>query len=97
MNATFEEIPNWNWDFSGVGLFHPDYRKNFKARTAGIELPVLFFYGSNDWIIGPDHYKGINFPNMLLYQAPVGHVPFMDNNVEVTTAIERFLKQYPMK
>lgn len=97
MNATFEEIPDWNGDFSGVGLFHPDYQKNFKARTAGITLPVLFFYGSKDWIVGPDHYKGVEFPNMLLYRADVRHVPFMDDKEEVARAIDRFLKRYPLK
>lgn len=97
MNATFGEIPDWNGDFSAVGLFHPDYQLNFKARTSEITLPVLFFYGSNDWIVGPDHYLGVDFPNMMLYRAEVGHVPFMDDKEEIARAIDRFLKRYPLK
>lgn len=96
MNASFEEIPDWNGEFSGIGLFHPDYQKNFKVHTAEITLPVLFFYGTKDWIIGPDHYKGVDFPNMLLYPGDVKHVPFMDDHNEVARAIDQFVKEFTL-
>ncbi len=94
MNATFSEIPNWNHDFAGIGISHKDYTVNFKQYTAQIKLPVLFFYGKTDWTIGPDHYKGINFPNMLLWPSKVGHVPFMENKPDLEKAMDAYLKKF---
>lgn len=93
MNATFSEIPDWNGDFSGIGMFHEDYLRDFKQYTAKIDVPVLFFYGKTDWTVGPEHYKGIKFPNMLLWGSQVGHIPFMENKKDMKKAIERFLKK----
>ena len=92
MNATFSEIPNWNHDFSGVGMFHPDYLVNFKPFTSQINAPVLFFYGENDWTIGPDHFQGVNFPNLYLWKSKVGHMPFMENKPDLEKAIDSYLK-----
>ncbi len=94
MNATFHEIPDWNGAFSGIGLSHPDYLRNFKPLTSEINIPVLYFYGARDWTIGPDHYKGIQFPKLLLYPAEVGHVPFMDQKTEVARAIDLFKETF---
>lgn len=93
MNETFNEIPNWNYDFAGIGLNHEDYLKNFKVYTADIKIPVLFFYGEYDWTIGPEHYKGVNFPNMYLWKSKVGHVPFMENKKDIEKAIDKFFKK----
>lgn len=94
MNATYSEIPDWNGDFSGVGLYHPDYLVNFKPFTANIKIPVLFFYGTRDWSIGPQHYMGVQFPNMLLWKSEVGHIPFLENKEEVRKAIDEFSNTY---
>lgn len=96
MNASFGEVPNWNGDFSSVGLSHPDYLKNFKPYTREIKLPVLYFYGTRDFTIGPNHYKGLLFPNLMLYEAEVGHVPFMDDLPEVASAIDSFMAHYKL-
>lgn len=94
MNATFNEIPNWNNDFGSIGLSHKDYMTNFKKYTPDIKMPVLFFYGENDWTIGPNHYKGVLFPNMLLWKSKVGHVPFIENKEDLAKAIDKFVKKF---
>ncbi len=91
MNESFSEIPNWNHDFSAVGLYHNDYQKNFKTYTPKIKTPVLFFYGAYDWTIGTEHYKGVQFPNMLLWKSNVGHIPFMENKEDLVKAMDEFL------
>lgn len=96
MNATYNDIPNWNGDFSGIGLSHEDYSINFKPYTSEIELPVLFFYGKYDYSIGPTHYQGVNFPNMLLWESEVGHIPFLENKSDVKKAIEAYLEKYKL-
>jgi proline iminopeptidase len=93
MNETFNEIPNWNGDFSGVGMSHNDYLVDFKKHTSAIKTPVLFFYGTSDWSIGPKHYKGVKFPNMLLWKSNVGHIPFMENKEDLKKAIDYFKKK----
>jgi proline iminopeptidase len=93
MNSTFSEIANWNHDFAGVGISHKDYLINFKTYTSQIKKPVLFFYGKSDRTVGPEHYKGVNFPNMLLWESDVGHVPFMENKTDVGEAIGIYLKK----
>lgn len=97
MNNTFDEIPNWNYDFGGIGLSHKDYLINFKKYTPDIKIPVLFFYGKNDWTIGPKHYKGVLFPNMLLWKSEVGHMPFMENKEDLEKAIDKFLNKFDLR
>lgn len=97
MNESFNEIPNWNRDFSNIGLSHKDFQKNFKTYTASIKSPVLFFYGKYDWTIGPKHYKGINFPNIYLWKSKVGHMPFMENKKDVEKSIDNFLNKIKEK
>lgn len=96
MNETFNEIPNWNHDFSGIGMSHKDYEKNFKTYTANIKTPVLFFYGEYDWTIGPNHYIGVEFPNMFLWKSKVGHIPFMENKADLEKAMDKFKNKFSL-
>lgn len=96
MNATFKEIPNWNNDFGKVAFSIEDYKKNFKPFCPEVEIPVLYFYGKSDWMIGPEHYKGINFPEMMLWGSNVGHMPFMENKPDLEKAIDSFLIKYKL-
>ncbi len=91
MNATYSEIKGWNSDFAGIGISHKDYLVNFKSYTSKIKKPVLFFYGKADRTVGPEHYKGVKFPNMLLWGSDVGHVPFMENKDDLKKAIDGYL------
>lgn len=59
-----------------------------------MKMPVLFFYGRTDWAVGPEHYKYVRFPNMLLWGSDVGHVPFLENPADLEKAIAVFQKKY---
>jgi len=96
MNATSSEISNWNHDFSNVALSFEDYWGNFKLSCSQIRLPVLFFYGRFDRMIGPEHYKDVNFPNMMLWGSDVGHIPFMENKEDLKNAIDAYLEKYKL-
>lgn len=90
LDATTQEIPNWNSSFGNKALNISDYWQDFKVNTAAVKVPVLFFYGSRDWMIGPNHYKGINFPNQMLWPVDGGHLPFLENQEELQQAINAY-------
>ncbi|MCM8571070.1 alpha/beta hydrolase [Gramella jeungdoensis] len=94
MNATWEEIENWNYDLGNAALAYDEYWKSYFEMTKSVDIPVLFFYGTTDWMVGPDHYKNVTFPNMLLWKSEVGHVPFLENTNDLEKAILNFNKKY---
>ncbi len=94
MNASFGDIPDWNWRQGSQIMEVEDYHVNFKPYTSALKMPVLFFYGKTDWMIGPDHYQGISFPNMLLWGSDVGHMPFMENQEDLLKAIIAFKQKF---
>jgi proline iminopeptidase len=87
IDATYGDIANWNGSFSNLAFSISDYWTNYKVNSGNVEVPVLFFYGSEDWMVGPDHYKGINFQKGLLWESKVGHMPFMENKDDLENAI----------
>ncbi|MDX1471068.1 MAG: alpha/beta hydrolase [Flavobacteriaceae bacterium] len=93
MDATFQEIENWNFDFGGVAFSIEDYWMDFLPQTQHVTAPVLFFYGETDYMVGPKHYKEVKFPNMLLWKNQGGHIPFQENQKELTEAILTFKKK----
>ncbi len=94
MNETYGNFSNWNIDFSERAMEVADYWNDFRKLTPKVEQPVLFFYGKTDWAIGPDHYKGISFPNMLLWGSEVGHMPFLENKEDLEKAICSYINKY---
>jgi proline iminopeptidase len=72
----------------------PDYWQNFKPYAARVEAPVLFFYGRRDWMTGPEHYRGADFPNLLLWGSDVAHMPFMENKPDLDRAIAAYRQRY---
>lgn len=94
MGKTFGEIPNWNWEFGSIAMSLEDYNLNFLKETSKIDIPVLFFYGLKDWMIGPDHYKEVQFPDVMFWGSDVGHMPFMENQADMMKAITAFQKKY---
>lgn len=97
MDDTYKDIPNWNHNFSSKALDCQDYWKDFRPETSKVKLPVLVFYGTRDWLVGPDHYKGLNFPNRLLWKSEVGHMPFMEAKEDLEKAIKSYLETYKFK
>jgi proline iminopeptidase len=94
MSETYSHYKNWNGDFSEKGLEVPDYWDDFLKLTSKVEQPVLFYYGIQDWAVGPDHYKGIEFPEMLLWRSEGGHMPFLENKDDLANAIRAYLNRY---
>jgi len=95
MAKTFGEVSNFNWDFEGHMIGMDEYfNVSYKPMTSGVMQPVLYFYGTRDWSVGPSHFKGIEFPNMLLKSFNGGHAPFLENRKELENAIDLYLKQY---
>lgn len=90
MNSSYRDIANWNNDFSAVALDVKDYWTDYTAKTPKVRVPVLFFYGYTDWMIGPKHYMNIRFPNMTLWGSDVGHIPFLENREDLEKAIDYY-------
>jgi proline iminopeptidase len=94
MGETFGEVPDWNWGSEEHIVYTKDYHENFRKYTPGMNMPVLFFYGKSDWIIGPEHYKEIYFPHMILWGSDVGHMPFLENSNDLFKAIKSYRDKY---
>lgn len=43
---------------------------------------------------GPENYKDVNFPKMILFKSDVGHIPFMENKDDLEKAIIMYIKEY---
>jgi proline iminopeptidase len=93
MNETFKEIPTFNHEFERIRL-PEEYLTNFKPATDGLRMPVLYYYGKTDWMVGPNCAKGVNFPNMLLWASDVGHVPSLENPADLEKAIAQYQRNY---
>lgn len=94
MNETYQEIEDWNSDFSAVAFSILDYWQDYRHATSHIQVPVLFFYGQTDWMVGPTHFKDIAFPNMLLWGSDVGHMPFLEYPSDLERAIQEYRRKY---
>jgi proline iminopeptidase len=94
MNSTYGELPSWNGDFSEAAMRMDDYGEDFTEATAKVNMPVLFIYSTRDWMIGPEHYKTAQFPEMMLVSIDAAHMPFFGDNAAVMKAISTFRKRY---
>ena len=94
MDATYSGFENWNYDFGNAAWDFEDYWRNFLPQSQEVNIPVLFYYGTTDWMVGPEHYKKINFPNMLLWESNGGHLPFQENTDELEKAILSYFQKY---
>ncbi len=94
MNATYDNFPNWNYSYGSAAFSYKEYWKNFKPSTANVKIPVLFFYGVKDWMVGPEHYKGVKFPNVLVWANKGGHIPFQENKEDLEKAIANYQKKF---
>jgi proline iminopeptidase len=94
MNSSYAEFSSWNSDFSEVAMRMEDYAEDFTGATAKVNMPVLFIYGTRDWMIGPEHYKMAAFPDMMLQSIDAVHLPFFGDNADIMKAISTFQKKY---
>ena len=94
MNETMDDIPNHNYDFGNAVMSSMEYFVNFKPLTSKMEIPVLFFYGTNDWMVGPEHYDNLDFPNLLVWKNEGGHIPFIEEKEDLQKAILAYLEKF---
>ena len=87
-------IENFNYDLGNKIMNSSEYWNNFKPLTGSMQMPVLYFYGTTDFMVGPEHYKGIEFPNLLLWKNKGGHVPFLEDKEDMEEAIIAYLEKY---
>jgi proline iminopeptidase len=94
MDSSFRDIPRWNHEYENAAMEMQENFNNYKPLTSGMTMPVLFFYGKTDWMVGPTHYKGVDFPNMMLWGSDVGHMPFLENKEDLERAIAAYIDKY---
>ncbi len=94
MNETYSKFESWNGEQSEQILEFDEYWQDFRNYSAKVSQPVLFYYGETDWAIGPEHYKGAKFPEMILWGSEVGHMPFLEDKTDVVKAINLFKLKY---
>ncbi len=94
MDSTWSEVENWNYDFGNAAWDYEEYWRDYKPMAKDIKTPVLFFYGSKDFMVGPLHYKNIEFPEMLSWESKVGHIPFQENTEDLKRAILTYMSKY---
>jgi proline iminopeptidase len=90
----FTEIDEWNTDFSRKAFGINDYFYDFTSATNNIDIPVLYFYGTQDVNIGYNHYKKMNFPKMILVPIDGKHMDFIDNKEPYINAINKFKSEF---
>lgn len=88
------EIDNFNYDLGKYAMNYPDYWEDFKPLTANMYMPVLYFYGKTDYMVGPEHYKTLEFSNLMLWESNGGHVPFIEDKEDLEKAILAYLRKY---
>lgn len=94
LNELTAEIPDFNYDLSNFAMEYPEYWSNFKPLTNTLKMPVLYFYGTRDYFVGPEHYRNINFPNLILWKNEGGHIPFIEAKEDLEKAILAFTSEY---
>lgn len=92
MDSVMAEIPNPNKEFMRSALGMSQYYQNYKSMAANLDMPVLLYYGTNDYSIGPDHADDMPFPNKTIHKWKGGHVPFMEGKEELEETIAKWLK-----
>jgi len=94
MNETYREFSSWNSDFGNAFQSFDEYQADFKPETTSLNMPVLFYYGIHDWMVGPDHFHDVEFPNILLWPADTGHMPFLENKNDLMDAINAYREKF---
>jgi len=69
-----------------------DYWEDFRPLASTVTVPVLFFVGKYDRAIGPDSYKGLDFPNAIVKVGNCGHFPFLESPLEWAEALDEYQK-----
>lgn len=94
VNDSYREISNWNGDQENYIFNYDEYWFDYRPTTSNLKMPVLFFYGRFDYMVGAEHYKGVHFPEAILWGCDAGHFPFLENKTELEKAVANFKERY---
>lgn len=94
MNDTYGKFENWNTDQSEKILELDKYWADFRLYSSQVTQPVLFYYGETDWAIGPEHYREVKFPDMILHGSKSGHMPFLETRTDLIGVIDKYIEKY---
>ncbi len=91
MDSVMSQVSSHNYEFSSRAFNIAEYYHNYKPMALNIDMPVLLYFGRTDYAVGPNHYKGIDFPKGTLHLWDGGHVPFMEGKQELEETITHWL------
>ncbi|MHB1001952.1 MAG: alpha/beta fold hydrolase [Armatimonadota bacterium] len=94
MSTPSSEASNFNLDFAHTAFAVKDYWTDFLPNTQNMRVPVLFFYGTRDWMVGPAHYKGVHFPCSIMWPSDGGHFAFLENKADLEKTIDIYQSKY---
>jgi len=75
-------------------LLMDEYWRDFRPLSAEVNVPVLFLYGRYDRAVGPEFYKGVRFPEMMLVGADCGHIFFLEEPELLSRSLGEFVERY---
>ncbi len=94
MNQTYAKFKAWNNDQSEKILEMDEYWNDYRKYSKYVKQPVLFYYGETDWAIGPEHFREVKFPKVILWGYNGGHMPFLENRSDLINALDHYIEQY---
>lgn len=94
LESTYNAIPDFKFEFGNAVMNSDEYFYNYKPLASKMTMPVLFYYGSEDWMIGPRHHEDLEFPKLMKWESQVGHMPFLESKEDLEKAILMFSGKY---
>ena len=85
-------IDSFNGTMSNQAFSNKEYFNSYFDITKEITVPVLVIAGDEDYAVGPNHHENFRFPNMKTKVLSGKHMLYMENQDEVKSVIEEFVK-----
>jgi proline iminopeptidase len=85
-------IDSFNGTMSNQAFNNKEYFNSYFDITKEITVPVLVIAGDEDYAVGPNHHENFRFPNMKSKVLLGKHMLYMENQEEVKSVIEEFVK-----
>jgi proline iminopeptidase len=85
-------IDSFNGTMSNQAFNNKEYFNSYFDITKEITVPVLVIAGDEDYAVGPNHHENFRFPNMKSKVLSGKHMLYMENQEEVKSVIEEFVK-----
>ena len=85
-------IDSFNGTMSNQAFSNKEYFNSYFDITKEITIPVLVIAGDEDYAVGPNHHENFKFPNMKTKVLSGKHMLYMENQEEVKSVIEEFVK-----